>query len=185
MPMRRLSFLLLLTLATAPSLAEETDNAPADTLVAFSLPDQFDATHTDQELRGRVTLVMWADRKGNDHRSRWTRVLARELDDEITTGQVRLLLVAHLDGVPGFIKGRVMKRFKREDEPALLDWEGLFAATYVPEPDHLNLLVFDADGRLVHEAAAARLDQDLLDEVLAAVAAAIADGPPGPPVMLD
>jgi len=168
----------LLLVSTAAAQAP----APADTLVIFTMPDQFDVEHTATDLRGTTALVIWADRKGNDHRRRWVKTIARKLRRELTEGTVILHQVAHVQGVPGFVKGRVLDSFREEaDGPVLMDWEGVFDAAYTPTADHVNVLVFDADGRLAHQAAATGLDQGVLDGILNAVRAAVADGPPGMP----
>ena len=155
---------------------------PADTLIAFTCLDQFDRAHTDAELRDRVAVLLWADRAGNDHRRRWQRLLARELREEIATGTVAMRDVAHARGVPGFVKGMVKGSFSDDrQEWALLDWEGVFADAYAPTEGHLNVLVFAAGGALRLHEAVTDLERAALGRMVAAVRAALADGPPGPP----
>lgn len=178
--MRPCALALVLLVAAGSALAMTP--APTDTLIPFTMPDQFDQSHTDAEVRGQVALVLWVDRKGNDHRQRWARVLERRLRTELAEGTVGMHVVAHLDGVPGFVKDRVKKSYCEDsDTPVFMDWEGEFAAAYRPQDDHLNVLVFDAGSRLVHRSQAQRLDQTVLDAVLDATRAAIDDGPPGMP----
>jgi hypothetical protein len=155
---------------------------PADTLIAFTCLDQFDREHTDAELRDRVAVLLWADRAGNDHRRRWKRLLARELREDVAAGTVAMRDVAHARGVPGFVKGMVKGSFSEDRrEWALLDWEGVFAEAYAPTEDHLNVLVFGAGGALRFHEAVTDLERAALGRMVAAVRAALADGPPGAP----
>lgn len=174
--MIRVLLVALVCLSGISAPAAPSATTPADTLIVFTMTDQFDQERTDAEIRGHVALLLWVDRKGSDHVRRWERMLARELRSELAAGEVVMRRVGGVRGVPGFIKGRVKKSFPREAEAwAYLDWEGLFEAAYGPWADHLNLLVFDAGGRLVHRAAVTGLEQGALDEAAAAVRAAITD----------
>ena len=159
----------------------------ADTLLSFTIVDQFDVEHTDAEFAGQVAILLWADREGNNHAGRWERTLEHKLEPQLAAGAVVMRTVAHIQGVPGFVKGRVLDSFSDDPEQwALMDWQGEFQAAYDLEGDHCNLLVFGPDGALLYRGAATGLEQTILDGVLAAVNEGLAihtggTGPPGQP----
>ena len=172
------AFLILLLLASA---------ANADTLFNFTMVDQFDVEHSDTEFAGRVAVLLWADRTGSDHAQRWQRTLEHRLESQLADDSVIMGMAAHVEGVPDFVKGRVLDSFPDDPEQwVLVDWQGEFRAAYDLEDDHCNLLVFGPDGTLLYRAAATGLDQTILDGVLAAVDEGLAVrtgdlGPPGQP----
>jgi hypothetical protein len=179
--MRQLVIIVALIISTA-ALADEPTAALADHLLDFTIVDQFDTEHTQAEFAGRVTVLLWADREGAEHTGRWKKTIARKLKQELADGTVTMRNVAHLLGVPSFIRGRVKAAFsEKSDQWVLMDWDGRFAAAYAPTPGHCNVLVFGRDGTHVHQQAVTGLEQAALDAVLAAVQAALADdGVPGP-----
>ena len=155
------AFLFLLLLASAPD---------ADTLLDFTIVDQFDVEHTDAEFVGHVAVLLWADREASDHAQRWERTLGHKLESQLAANSVVLRTVAHVQGVPGFVKGRVLDSFSDDPEHwALMDWHGEFRVAYDLEDDNCNLLVFGPDRTLLYRAAATGLEQTILDGVLAAV----------------
>ena len=161
---------IVVVLGATPAITAAETSAVADTLVSFSIPDQFDRQHTDAEFAGRAAVILWTDRGGKDHVRRWVRVLGRTLKDEIMACRVEMRTVAHVEGVPGFVRGQIKSKFPQEPRLwALMDWDGIFAAHYAPTDGHVCPLVFGADGRLLYRAAVTGLEQDVVDGVLAAV----------------
>jgi len=180
----------LTLLASVSATATDLPPAPTDTLITFTIPDQFDTEHTEAEFAGKVMLFMWGDREGSDHMRRWGKQLIKKLRNDIEAGQVGMRSVAHVQGAPSFIHGMIKGRFPKEPEKwALMDWDGLFKQHYGMLDDHCNLIVFDSAGRLIYRTAVTKLKQDVLDEVLAAVRSGIeqneAPGEPGAPINLD
>jgi len=168
------AFLLLLLLASADG----------DTLLSFTIVDQFDVEHTEAEFAGSVTVLLWADRESSDHTGRWERTLEHKLEEQLATDSVVMRTVAHVEGVPGFVKGSVLDSFSDDPEKwVLMDWQGEFQAAYELEGDQCNLLVFGPDGALLYRAAATGLEQTILDGVLAAVneGSVVGAGDTGPP----
>ena len=172
------AFLLMLLLASA---------ADADTLLSFTIVDQFDVEHTEAEFAGSVTVLLWADREGSDHTKRWESTLEHKLEEQLATDSVVMRAVAHVEGVPGFVKNSVLDSFSDDPEQwVLMDWQGEFHTAYELQDNHCNLLVFGPDGALLYRAAATGLEQTILDGVIAAVdegltASTVDMGPPGPP----
>jgi len=173
------AIVILLAIAAAlPAVADEPATTTVDTLLGFNMVDQYDEERTDLEVRDRVAVLLWADRKGSDQAPRWSRMLERKLAPELDAGTATIRTVANVRGVPGFVKGQVKAKFRENDAPwAYLDWDGLFADAYAPQADHLNIMVFDAGGRLVHRAAVTKLEQGALDDAIEAVRGAMAAGP--------
>jgi hypothetical protein len=172
-----LTAILVIVALRAAAAGSATPSATG--LVDFTMLDQFDAEHRRADLAGEVVVLIWVDRKGRDHLDRWQRTLERKLKRERQAGEVELRVVAHVRGVPGFVKGRVKDSFGDDPERwALMDWEGIFLDAYPMVEDHCNLLVFGRDGALLHHDAATGLAQAVLDGVLAAVTEGLAGGAP-------
>jgi predicted transcriptional regulator len=167
----------------AGTTAGETVGATADRLIEFTILDQFDAEHTEADFAGKVMVVFWGDREGNEPIERWDRTLRRKLKRELAAGTVDLRTVAHTQGAPGFIKGMIKSSFSDDPEAwALMDWDGVFAAAYAPVEKQCNILVFGRQGALLTQVATTKLEQAVLDEVLAAVRQGLAgDEAPGQP----
>jgi hypothetical protein len=144
-------------------VAEEIERS----LVPFRIEDQFDRVHSEAELHSRPVLLLCGDREGSRYLGSWRDTLRDSLRSEDRPTEVRILEVADLRGVPFFVKGRVKKKFPREKEAwVLLDWKGLFARTYSFQEDRLNIALFDAAGRLVHQCAVRGIDPPELDRLL-------------------
>lgn len=117
-----------------------------DTLITFTIPDQFDQEHTEAEFASKTVLFLWADREGSNHSSRGGQQLSKKLKDELESEEVGMRALAHLQGVPSFIHGMIKGKFPKEPEKwALMDWDGLFKQHYALLDDHCNLIVFDTD----------------------------------------
>ena len=154
----------ILLLAAVPVTGEAT------TLIPFEIKDQFDRLHTDARYRGAVIVVTWGDRKGSTFMESWGPALKDTLATEIARYRLHHLEVAHVKGVPFFLKGRVKGHFTRDPAaPVLLDWEGDFDQAYDCTADHCNVLVFARDSSLTGRWAVAQLDTPILTEILAAI----------------
>jgi len=120
-----------------------------NTFISFKIKDQFDHLHTDARYRGSVILVTWADRKGSDYMENWGPVLDDSLAAEIQGFRVRHVDVAHVKGVPFFLKGKIKGYFSKDPEEwVLMDWDGEFDKAYDCTEDHSNVFVFARDGKL-------------------------------------
>lgn len=139
--MRAAAVLLLgLALAAAAAgLAAETS------LIEWEGKDQHDRPLAAAHYQGRPLLVLWGDRKGSEYMLAWSRALS---DSTASSGPDRLD-VAHGRGAPFFVKGKIKKRFRRDDDRAvLMDWDGCFQEAYACAPDSGTVLLFGADGVL-------------------------------------
>ena len=136
-----------------PLLALVADaRAGEDRLISFSIKDQFDRLHTHGRYHSAVVVVTWGDREGSNFIGNWESALSDSLTAEIKSFRVREIAVAHLKGVPFFIKGKIKGYFPKDpDEWVLMDWGGEFNKAYDCTKDHCNLLVFGRDGKLRDE----------------------------------
>jgi hypothetical protein len=174
MTARRTGALLLLTLAALSASAQESGLPP------FRLEDQFGSAHSDAEFRGAILVLLAGDREGSKHTRAWKEALKAALSGVPGAEGVRFAGLADLRGVPGFLQGMVRSRFPKEPERwVMLDWEGLFGKDYGLERGVCTVLVFDAEGRLVHRAGGKEPDPKGVEAAAAAVRALLAQ--PAPP----
>jgi hypothetical protein len=83
----------------------------------------------------------------------WGKALGESLKPEKEGREVFVIGLSDLRGVPFFLKGYVRGKFpQKQEEWALLDWQGLFADSYGFVPGEANILVFAYSGRLIHHA---------------------------------
>ena len=143
---------------------------PGTPLVEFRIKDQFDTLHTSGAYRGAVVVVVAGDRQGSRYIEQWAPALRDSVADLIARHRVKFLPVAHLKGVPFFVKRTIKGKFPQErDKWTLMDYEGLFKLTYVMPDDHCSLLVFDRAGRLRMQHAVTDFEPALQDELIAAI----------------
>lgn len=165
-----LGALLSAALGVGVALPLHAQGADAVQLVPFALEDQFGQQWSEADFAGRVAVVMVADREGSEFSDAWAEALSEVFEGEIALQQVVLAGVAHLRGVPFFIKGMVRGSFsKSPEEWVLLDWGGHWAEHYPFATEHMNLMVFAPDGRQVFDATSRDVDQVLLDRMVETV----------------
>jgi len=137
------------------------------TLIEFEIADQFDRVYRSADYVGRIVYVLGSDGKGAKFNGAWGDAIYEELKDVEGFGDVAILPLAHLKSVPFFLKGTIKKKFPQEkDHWVLMDWKGLFNQAYGLEPKSTNILIFSADGNLVHQAYGQEVDQEILDQLL-------------------
>jgi len=160
---RRLGWLLLascvlVSLGQAPpGRAQETE------LIEFKIKDQFDRLYTDRRFRGSPLVLVWGDRYGSEFSGLWGNALRDSLATEVRSYRLQIVEVAHLKGVPFFIKGKIKGSFPSDrDDWLLTDWGGAINAAYHCAPDSCNLLIFDAKGKLAqHQTVGAITEPEL------------------------
>jgi len=145
-------------------------------LIEFELEDQFEAEHSDAEVRDVVAVVIAAGRKGREHTTPWGDAVRERLAEQLAGGAVAVVPVADLRGVPGFLKGRIRGRFPQEaGRWVLMDWKGRFAEAYALEEEAVSLLLFDAGGTLVTRLSAGPVNEASLAHLAALVDEALAN----------
>ncbi|MDX1382161.1 MAG: hypothetical protein R3190_00890, partial [Thermoanaerobaculia bacterium] len=131
-----------------------------------------------------VTLVAYSDREGADANRRWAQVLVERYRDHLegrAEPNLRVVAVAHLRGVPFFVRAFVKRGFRgREPDgspilPIALDWKGTVAAQLGFTPGVPNLAVIDPEGAVAARSAA-RADDEEAAEILSVLDALLASG---------
>src|SRR5450755_4811911 len=85
--------------------------SPAGPLV---LTDQYDHEWSLTAMRGAVVLLIDGDREGNKFNSEWGRAV-RDRYKDVGADRLKIVYVAHLSSVPGFMKGFVKGKFISKD----------------------------------------------------------------------
>ncbi len=166
----------------------DTAVAADSTLIAFELQDQFKQIHVDSTFRGSTLVVLVANKGGSLYSRKWSRTLRDSLAVWSWTDRVTVLGVAHMSGVPFFLKGFVKGKLPKDPKDwLLLDWKGQFFKSYELSGDTCNVLLFDVEGRLrqkfaVGPVASGTLDsvRNLVDELLPLGIPEEAGAPPDP-----
>lgn len=175
--------LLWAALGVGAALPLHAQSDEAVQLVPFELEDQFGQQWSEADFAGRVAIVMVADREGSEFSQAWAEALSEALEGELASQQVILAGVAHLRGVPFFIKGVVRGSFsKQPEEWVLLDWGGHWAKHYPFATERMNLMIFAPDGRQVFEATSRDVDRALLDRMVDTVRGVLPAAPDAEPV---
>jgi hypothetical protein len=158
-------------LLVATCLASDVPEPAATShLLAYELEDQFGERHQRSDVEGRVVLVIGSDRHGSDYNSIWGNTLSDSLTHHPGYGDIELVPLADLQGVPFFLKGVIRRMFPRQRKRwVLMDWEGVFPKAYGFEPGASNLLVFAPDGSLVHQARGREIEASTLAGLLQAL----------------
>ena len=118
------------------------------------LTDQYDHELRLDDLRGSVVIFIVGDRTGSNYMSAWSRgIRARYKAQEYP--QLKLVPVANLAAVPGFLHGFVKKKFYSKDpahpaSPVQLDWQGAIPRRFGFHDGVTNIYVVDGDGTLKH-----------------------------------
>ncbi len=157
---------LLMVLASGQSLADTADQ----NLVKFRIKDQFDKLHTSGYYQNAVVVLVTGDRKGSDYIPQWAPALNDSVSSLVNSYRVKFLPVAHLKGVPFFIKSTIKGKFPKEKEKwSLMDYKGLFKKSYDLPDDMCSVLVFDRQGVLRLKKSVTDFDQHVQTEILVAI----------------
>lgn len=139
--------LLILALVFAVGIVLRADPQTLSTkvLTAIDLNDQYDAPRSLRFPTTNITVLAIADRKG-----------AAQVDDWIATlklrygGRIDIRGLADVGGVPGFLRGRIRKKFQEtRSHPVMMDWSGKVCARLGYQPGVANLLVLGGDGTIL------------------------------------
>lgn len=134
-------------------------DAQRSTLNPFKIKDQFDAEYMRTDFIGQICVWIGSDKDGSEYNEIWGNALKDSLLGDPGGESVRFVGISDLRGVPSFMKGFVRGKFPKEkDNRVLMDWKGVFAEQYEWQEGACNILVFSAEGVLVHQTAAKRMD---------------------------
>jgi len=156
---------LLLALLFGGGVAQAAEET---SLIAFELKDQFGEVHRAVDFAGKVLVLIGSDKDGSSFNGKWGGAIYEAVKEEPGIELFTTVACADLRGVPFFIKGMVKSKFPQvRDQWVLMDWKGQLAKAYSFEPDSSNIVVFAADGRLMHHAHGRELESATLDEIVA------------------
>lgn len=143
----RVCLMLLFVLPYGSTIAAE------QSLIEYSLKDQFNNRHTQQQALGKVVLIIGSDGEGSEFNDGWGTAINQAVADHPSYSQLHQLPYADLRGVPFFAKGYVRGMMPEAPENwVLMDWKGNFAKAYEFQPGATNILIFGTDTRLkLHE----------------------------------
>ncbi len=117
---------------------------PASTrLVAIELEDQFGALHHFAFPRTNPVVLLAADRKGYEGLAPWI-----EASHQRWRERAGIVGVADLRAVPGFVQGKVRRKFRSgQGYPVLLDWDGAVLGRLRPEACVPKAFLLDTRGQ--------------------------------------
>ncbi|MBK7999261.1 MAG: hypothetical protein IPK15_11255 [Verrucomicrobia bacterium] len=111
----------------------------------LELSDQYDTKHVVSFPTTNVIFLTIADRKGSEQIAGWITALKARPEMPV---DIRGL--ADVGGVPGFLRGRIRKRFQETIlYPVMMDWSGKVCAQFKYVPDLANVYIIDRNGALV------------------------------------
>jgi hypothetical protein len=146
-------------------------------LVAFEMEDQFRNSYSHADFSGLVLVLIGSDKDGASIAMEWGKALGESLKLEKEEREVFVIGLSDLRGVPFFLKGYVRSKFpKKQEEWALLDWQGLFAESYGFVSGEANILVFGYSGSLIHQARFSDCESSAVEAIAAKVRKEIQGG---------
>lgn len=155
--------ILLIGVPVADASADEVESS----LIRFEIKDQFDQVHTNEMYIGRVLVIVGGDRDGSLHSRHWMKAIRDTLGETYNPARLEVVGVAHLKGVPFFIKGLVKGKMPKEPENwLLLDWKGRFNKAYQFTEKAANILIFDRNGQKVYQTDAQEVEAEALSTIL-------------------
>ena len=167
--MNRLPVFLVLALL----LPMATVAAPAE-LIDFKVEDQFKKIHTRDEVRGKLFIIVGADRKGSEFTGAWSNAIMSGIRRLGVQDQVVEVGLADLRGLPFFLKGMIRGKFAEKSKGwSIMDWKGVFPKAYGFENDKANILVFGPDGALLHRTSGQEVVPGEIDALLGKIEEAL------------
>ena len=148
----------------AGEIPKPSAHAPA----SIELHDQYDAPQHLPFPSTNVVVLTIADKKGSEQIDGWLAALKSRY-----AGRVELRGLADVGGVPGFLRGKVRKKFQETRAyPVMMDWSGRVCAQFGFQPGVANVLVIARDGS-IHARVAGPVRESALNEIFSAIDAAL------------
>jgi uncharacterized protein YfaP (DUF2135 family) len=140
----RLATLALSLSALCASPAADAPSPPARAPASLELHDQYDQPQRLAFPATNVVVLTIADQKGSAQIDAWvTEIKARY------AGRLDLRGLADVRGVPGFLRGKVRKKFQETRRyPVMMDWSGTVCSQFGFQPGAANVLVLGPDGAI-------------------------------------
>jgi hypothetical protein len=157
-------YYLVFTLAVLAVHADSPERSNS-----FELRDQYGETHEVVFPGSRVSVLVFADRKGSEQLEDWVRPLFRRYRDEID-----IRGVAKLKGVPRLLRPTLRSVFRKQvPYPVMMDWTGDVSQDYQYEARVANVIVLCSAGQIAYrfngqaDPAALKKCCDRIDKLLA------------------
>lgn len=132
----------MLSLAAASAESAPTTRKP---LTSFVLSDQYGNAHNCELGRGKITVLMIADREGYEAIDDWVRALRAQYGSRLA-----YVGVSDVAAVPAtfrsIVRNGIKKKFK---QPILLDWQGKLVRSLPVAKKLANIFVVGGDGAIV------------------------------------
>lgn len=134
--------LLTLAVLVAVGLLALGDNLPLRAPARIELNDQFGMPQTIDFPSTNITVLAIADSKGSEEVAGWISPIKQRFGTNLV-----IRGIADVSGVPGFLKGRVQKRFQQQHtNSVMLDWSGVVCAEFQFKRGVANLFALDRNG---------------------------------------
>ena len=144
--------------------------AQDSSLFEFEMEDQFKKKYTHDQFEGKVLIVVGSDREGSRYNEAWSRAIYDSLKSFQLEDSVLFLAVANLKGVPRLLRGYVRGKFpKNRHRPILLDWGGEFARVYQHKSGCTNILLFNREGRMIHQMFGKETEPQEIEQLLSKI----------------
>jgi hypothetical protein len=125
-------------------IAAEESKMRAHAPASIELRDQYDVLQRLAFPATNVVVLTIADRKGSEQIDGWVEVLKARY-----AGRIELRGLADVAGVPGFVRGKVRRKFQESRSyPVMMDWSGKVCAQFGLHPGLANVLVIAPDGNI-------------------------------------
>ena len=132
-------------LVAGSGIAGETHLLATNAPAGIELQDQFGAPQKLSFPTTNITVFTIADRKGSEQVDGWIAALKPRY-----SGRIDLRGLADVGGVPGFLQGKIRKRFQEtRTYPVMMDWSGKVCARLGYQPDLANILILGRDGSVL------------------------------------
>ena len=129
---------------TGRGIAGEAPKSPAHAPASIELRDQYDAPQRLTFPSTNVVVLTIADKQGSEQIDGWVAALKARY-----AGRIELRGLAEVGGVPGFLRGKVRKKFQEtRTYPVMMDWSGKVCPQFGFQPGLANVLVIARDGNI-------------------------------------
>ena len=150
---------LLFTLLTGFVSEAATQVMPTNAPTRIELRDQYDTTQTLTFPTTNIIVLTIADKRGAEEIAGWISMLKSRY-----SGRVEIRGLADVGGVPGFLQGKIRKKFQASHTyPVMLDWSGNVCAQFGYEKNVANILILGRDGTILGRSTGPATEQAIHD----------------------
>ena len=137
----------------------------------FSLMDQDDQKFKLDQFDGKILLIIASDRDGAKYNALWLNPVREKYG-----GEMSILGMANLKGLPSAIKGIVKGIFRaRYKTSVLLDWEGEVFDAYGMLPKVSNIILVDRSGKIYYTETGKEVERKKLNKLIEAIERALGE----------